>query len=499
MQRKENYPVVPFYHYNGVSPYDLGPALTWVQAHVYSAGKIKWLFRCLYPIYAIQIEMPTGETRIYFYDAYLPNAHSYNIPTPETLRTINETVDKFSVTANRSKVVKLWEDLKTITRVDEGQGIKGVLNHDFTFSLLPFTGQYSSENILWTVHLEPSVKQEDILCNVNRLIGLDEEIQIFENICSMFNSVAVEVLSVFQRQLDENFEDLEKWKTQRIDELSENRLSHENKMSGHAENLETRQNLQRQNQRVLDDINSNINRLRVMRVNADASNRYQIDLQVSDLERQRDNVTSQQHHLEKQISSDRSQMHSEQEEINKIDVEIARARDMLPDDLILHGQDLDTLKKLKDDIQHNLEQIQSAQQDLRSSLLSLQNTLQLCDEGEQFSTLGMKVSIRLFYLSLFFVQKRRFGGLQRRYLFTIPCSLPLSIDALSKHSMNSYFQKILLLMPKVDYKQLKKMGRIQNYLKKPKELITINKGLTFLYQEALVAGFDKIHLRKPPQ
>jgi hypothetical protein len=495
MERRNTALVLRFFRYTGITNIDLSPALALIQSKLLGPKKIGWFYRCLYPFFAVQIENKTGKM-ISLYDAYLPLTQGYTVPKTENLSEINNGINSYAETINVDRLLNILKTIKKYSGDEDGQRILGVVDGNCARSILSFFEHCSTENIAWSVVLKPSISEEDVLKDIQRLLALENEMHILDNLISMFETLNSEIIDSYQNQIDENFHNLDEWKNQRIDGMMHRRRECEEAVRRNSDDLSELNAELLENQRVITEIDGEINNAQTGRESADSSGRLRIDLRLSEYKRNRNVALLKRNQIEEKISSIQSAVNKNRDAIRSFDREIQKIRDTLPHELRTNANDFERMKVLAEEVHQNLRHLQSTQNDAHSSLLSLSAEGLSCGKMKEFSVGDCTISLTLFYLPLYFIKKQRFLGLQQSYYFLVPCSIPASVSSLAEKTLARYFQQVLFRIPKSDLKHLKRLGKTHNDLKKPKIIDDIKKGIHDIQSLSLLAGLEEKLIRK---
>ena len=493
MQDHETFIVLPYVNYRYTPPCDLNIAIALIQSKINDSRKIGWICRCLYPLYAIQIETPDGK-KVCFYDAYFPLTETYQIPSTSLLQKTNTIVDLFSETANLEGEKQLLETIEKETNVDTREQINGLLPHETAEMILQQYRQNVSEKLTSSMTFTPASSEDEVLKHILRAVKVDDDIKILSFVHPMFVTVSGEIIKRQQKLIDEQFDNLEKRKKYKIDRYTYDRQQCEQKITQCKERLNSVILIQMETNEMISDIDHRIAEQLRQRQNADRSTRYRIDNAVRELQREKNEAQKKHRELTNDISTIFSDINNEQNEIKKINNNIQETRDYFPDYLKNNIDILDKIKILTKKITDILTKFQNDQKRVRTALLdgfeiSLVNP-------KSFNKENTRVSLRLAYLPLYLVQKRKYFGLQRKYYFMVPCSLPTSTNEILNPPLSKYFQAVLAKMRRKDLARLKKIGKKQNELKKAGVRSDIQTGLTYLQDKLLIRGLNEINLKK---
>ena len=495
MDENKNPLILRFFQYKQKSsPCNLGPALAILQSRFHKTGKLEWLYPCLYPIYVAQIKTPT-HTRVCFFDAYLPLSLNQKIARSENLQSLTDDLMLFAETATLSRGISLLEKLEETSGYNQCDSITNLLPSSVAENLLSLIGQTTVEDINWNIVLKPNREKNTIQTDVMKLINLENEEAILNNVMFLFEKAASKLIFQHEQRLDETFQRLSDWKTLMIDQYTQNRNDQEQREKTLIENLRTLRTVQQENLHLIEGINRTVSQTRSRQSRVGALFNRSIHGGIQSLKKQKKDAIHKQREYNRQVDLHRTELYKVRKAIGQLDLDIKKTRETMPADLTREANDFKHMKTLYDQLKNNLIWLQSAHQETRDSLLIYQRDVIKHQSATRYVIGNTIIHIQLVYLPLYFIKKQKYLGLQKTYFFAVPGTLPTSLTTFPNLALQRYFTTVLAKIPKSDLKKLKKIGREHNSLEKAKIIADIHAGLTFLSEEKLITGFENYHLR----
>jgi len=470
------------------SSYDVGPGLAALAASLHKKGKIACLCRCLWPFYIVRLRK-NGTSFLAFLDAYNKSISKFSVTDAQTLQKINEDIITLSETSEIGRAILNLHEMEKHLQSKEQTTVEALVNNEAT-EILANLSQFSKvEDVSRAVHLEPSVDEKEIVESARKLLSIFECLEIADSISSMANSVQTAILERFQKIIDDAFVRLNIWKTNQMNTLNQNLRGHETYLQSLQKGFQEVQLLLDQNSTVVNAIDSQISQARASMQNADASDNYQLGFRVSELQRERERSIRQRDAFLLRRGGLQNTMRRENDIVSGITLEVQRTRNYLPADL---KKNADDLEKFKAESEVFLEELSKTYQNLKAVWNCLAKTsgdLEI-DDATEYQIGNETVDVCLMYVPVYLSQVKRFLGLRKSFLAVSPCTLPSARQLINNDALSEYFARAIPLMPKSDWKTLKKAVKENNILKQKAGREVVEKGKSLILEQRLITGLE---------